>query len=71
MVDATEDLRTVWVKVQQAQVSEEYERILALLTWSSLFGYPIDMDNQMHLVVGAFRAGRNGGVVMTHSFEDL
>jgi len=55
--------------VQQAQVTEEYERIAALLARSSLFGYPIDMDDQMHLVVGAFHAGRNGGVVMANALE--
>ena len=65
-----DDLRAAWAKVQQAQVSEEYERVLALLTFSSLFGYPIDMDDQMHLVVGAFRAGRNGGVVMAHVLDE-
>ena len=65
-----DDLTAVWEKVQQAQVSEEYERILALLTWSSLFGYPIDMDDQRHLVVGAFHAGRNGGVVMARVLDE-
>jgi len=66
---STEDLKAIWAKVQQAQVTEEYERIAALLTWSSLFGYPIDMDDQLHLVVGAFHAGQNGGVVMANALE--
>ena len=67
----TDDLKEAWEKAQQSQVSEEYEHVLALLTFSSLFGYPIDMDDQMHLVVGAFRAGRNGGVVMARVLDEL
>ena len=43
-----------WAAEQQELIDKEYERIQALLVWSSLYGYPIDSEDPKHLVVGAW-----------------